>query len=96
MDRIKLLGNAIEQSPVSVIITDIDGYIEYANPRFTETSGYPTIEVLGKNPKILNSGHQTQKFYEDLWNTIKSGDLWKGELLNRKKDGSLYWERMII
>lgn len=59
MDRIKLLGNAIEQSPVSVIITDIDGYIEYANPRFTETSGYPTIEVLGKNPKILNSGHQT-------------------------------------
>jgi PAS domain S-box-containing protein len=96
MDRIKLLGNAIEQSPVSVIITDIDGYIEYANPRFTETSGYPTIEVLGKNPKILNSGHQTQKFYEDLWNTIKSGDLWKGELINKKKDGSLYWERMII
>lgn len=96
MDRIKLLGNAIEQSPVSVIITDIDGYIEYANPRFTETSGYPTIEVLGKNPKILKSGYQTKEFYKNLWDTIKSGEVWRGELLNKKKDGSLYWERLII
>ena len=96
LDRIKLLGKVIEQSPVSVFITDIAGAIEYANPRFTETSGYSTLEVIGKNPKFLNSGHQPKEFYKNLWDTIKSGEIWRGELLNKKKDGSLYWERMIV
>ncbi len=96
LDRIKLLGKAIEQSPVSVLITDKDGNIEYSNSRFSETSGYPTLEVLGKNPKFLNSGHQPKEFYKNLWDTIKSGEIWRGELLNKKKNGSLYWERMIV
>lgn len=96
LDRIKLLGKAIEQSPVSVIITDLDGNIEYANPRFAETSGYSILEVIGKNTRFLNSGHQPKAFYKKLWDTLKSGEIWKGELINKKKDGSLYWERMII
>ncbi len=96
LDRIKLLGKAIEQSPVSVLITDMDGNIEYANPRFAETSGYSILEVIGKNPRFLNSGHQPKEFYEKLWNTIKTGEIWRGELINKKKDGSLYWERIII
>jgi PAS domain S-box-containing protein len=96
LDRIKLLGKAIEQSPVSVLITDKDGNIEYANPRFSETSGYSILEVIGKNPRFLNSGHQPKEFYKEMWETIKSGEIWKCELLNKKKDGSLFWERMVV
>lgn len=90
------LSVAIVQSPVSIIISDPKGNIEYVNPKFTEISGYSLEEVKGKNPKILNSGEHSKEFFTDLWNTIIAGKNWQGEIRNRKKDGSLYWENAII
>ncbi|MFZ1415673.1 MAG: PAS domain S-box protein [Defluviicoccus sp.] len=90
------LFQAIEQSPSSVVITDKDGRIEYVNPKFTETSGYTYAEVAGKNPRILKSGHTSAHVYQQLWHTIASGQVWRGEFLNRKKDGELYWEMVAI
>ena len=87
---------AIEQNFASVIITDSDGYIEYSNPRFTEITGYSREEVLGKKPGIIKSGHQDSQFYEELWNTIRSGERWQNEIINRKKDGTIYWEQINI
>lgn len=95
-ERIRLLGSAIEQSPVSVLITNAKGEIEYVNPKFTETSGYTFEEIVGRNPRLLKSGRQPDQFYADLWNTITSGSIWRGELINRRKDGSFYWENLII
>lgn len=91
-DKIRSLSQAVEQSPVSVMITDMEGRIEYVNSTFEKVSGYSSYEVIGKNPKILKSGQTSMKVYEDLWRTIKSGKAWKGEILNRKKNGELYWE----
>ncbi|MCX6237899.1 MAG: PAS domain S-box protein [Bacteroidia bacterium] len=93
---IKLLSRAIEQSPVTVMITDKKGNIEYVNPEFTELTGYKTDEVKGKNPRFLQSGLQTREFYKELWNTILSGKSWYGELLNKKKNGDSYWESALI
>ncbi|TVR99212.1 MAG: PAS domain S-box protein [Rhodospirillales bacterium] len=89
---LRKLFQAIEQSPVSVIITDVHGKIEYVNPKFTEATGYTYPEVVGKNPSILKSGHTTAEEYALLWQTIGSGNVWTGELLNRKKGGDLFWE----
>ena len=80
----------------AIIITDPYGCIEYVNPKFTALSGYSLDEVRGLTPRILKSGHQDQVFYENMWSIIKSGKTWKGELLNRKKNGTLYWEEAII
>lgn len=91
LDNIKLEA-AVKYSPYSIVVTDLSGRIEYANPKFEEMTGYSIEEVLGKNPSVLKSGHQTQKLYEELWHTITSGDTWVGELLNKSKDGELYWE----
>lgn len=95
-DQIRLLGRSIEQSPVIVIITDPKGNIIYVNPKFTEVTGYSFEDVKGKNPKILNSGKQSKEFYQNLWQTILSGNNWRGEFQNRKKNGELYWEDAII
>ncbi|VAW28286.1 diguanylate cyclase/phosphodiesterase (GGDEF & EAL domains) with PAS/PAC sensor(s), partial [hydrothermal vent metagenome] len=86
------LSKATEQSPVTIVITDTSGNIEYVNPKFTEVTGYTYKEVLGKNPRILKSGEQNKAFYEKLWKTIWSGKEWKGELHNKKKNGELFWE----
>ncbi len=86
------LGRAVEQSPVSIIITDIDGNIEYVNPIFTERTGYKTEEVIGKNPRFLKTEYNTAEEYQHLWHTIKSGKTWRGELCNRKKNGEYIWE----
>lgn len=86
----------LEQSPASIIITDTDGNIEYVNPKFTEITGYTFEEVYGKNPKILKSHFQSENFYTDLWKTISSGKTWNGEFYNKKKDGSMFWERATI
>lgn len=94
--HIKLLNRSIEQSPVSVLITDLLGNIEYANPKFSETSGFSENEVIGKNPSIVKSGKQSQDFYKNLWDTILSGNDWHGELHNKKKSGELFWEDVII
>ncbi|HPT04489.1 MAG TPA: PAS domain S-box protein, partial [Bacteroidales bacterium] len=94
--QIKLLNRAIEQSPVSVVITNPAGEIQYVNPKFTELTGYSFEEVFGKNPNILKSGEYSPEFYQKLWKTILSGQLWRGEIHNKKKSGELYWESEVI
>jgi len=84
------LNHAIEEMSECIIITDTDGIIEYVNPAFTRITGYAADEVIGKLPRILNSGNQDKAFYEKLWATILSGSAWTGRLVNRKKDGSFY------
>jgi PAS domain S-box-containing protein len=83
---------AVEQSPSVVVITDTEGNIEYANPKFTELTGYTFEEVSGENPRLLKSGLQPLGVYEDLWRTVVAGDEWRGELSNRRKDGEIYLE----
>ncbi len=90
------LSLAVEQSPLSIVITDADGRIEYVNRQFEEITGYTASEALGKNPSVLKSGLTPDQVYEDLWKTIKMGRIWRGEFINRKKDGSLYTESVII
>ena len=87
---------AVEQSPTIVVITDIHGNIEYVNPMFSLQTGYALEEALGKNPRILQSGLTPKSVYEELWNTILAGNIWHGELQNKKKNGELYWERVVI
>ncbi|MBK9098650.1 MAG: PAS domain S-box protein [bacterium] len=94
--NIKKLNKAIEQSPVSVVITDRAGNIEYVNPKFSEVTGYTSEEVLGKNPKILKSDEHSDEYYKDLWRTITGGKNWYGEFKNKRKDGSYYWESASI
>lgn len=94
-DRRKLF-QAIEQSPVSVVITDTQGSIEYVNPKFVEATGYPLDEVIGRNPRILKSGHTPAEEYALLWRTIRAGGIWHGEFHNRRKNGELFWEQASI
>lgn len=90
------LSRVVEQSPVSIIITDIAGNIEYVNPKFIESSGYLIEEIIGKDVNILKSGLMPEVIYKDLWVTISSGKEWIGELQNRKKNGELFWENVFI
>ncbi len=87
---------AVEQSPVSIVITRTDGAIEYVNPRFTEITGHSRAEALGKNPRIVQSGNTPHAVYEEMWATIVAGGEWSGALENRRKDGRLYWEQVRI
>lgn len=96
IDEIRKLKMGIEQSPVSIVITDTNGSIEYVNPFFSEVTGYTLAEVTGKTPSILKSGYQDNEIYKHLWDEISSGRVWKGELQNRKKNGDLYWENVSI
>ncbi|GAB6037464.1 hypothetical protein JCM15519_20230 [Fundidesulfovibrio butyratiphilus] len=93
---LKMLTLAIEQSPVSVVITDRKGRIEYVNPRFCETTGYSMGECLGNRAGMVRSGEHGEDFYQDLWSTITSGKIWKGDFVNRKKTGELFWENASI
>ncbi len=95
-DRNLFLSRAVEFSPVSVIITELDGTITYVNPKFVEVTGYSREEVIGKNPRILNSGHQPADFYRSMWVTLSEGKEWRGEFCNRKKDGGEFWESALI
>lgn len=95
LELLKLSG-AIEASPTSVVITDIEGTIEYVNPKFAELTGYTTEEALGKNPRILKSNRTPRKTYDELWKTLTSGKVWHGRFVNRKKNGELYWEEAWI
>lgn len=90
------LSRAVEQSPVSVVITGTDSIIEYVNPRFVELTGYTYEEVVGQNPNILQSGEHDTKFYRKLYETVLSGKDWQGEMLNKKKNGELFWENAVI
>ncbi|NBD36754.1 MAG: PAS domain S-box protein [Chloroflexi bacterium] len=94
--QLRKLSRAIEQSPSSVVITDINGDIEYVNPRFTQLTGYSKEEAMGQNPRILKSGHHTPEFYDELWDMISDGQEWRDEFCNQRKDGSIYWESASI
>jgi nitrogen fixation negative regulator NifL len=91
-EEVRKLSLAVEHSPVSIIITDQAGNIEYVNPKFMEVTGYSAGEVIGKNPRILKSGEMPSGDYKRLWETIGGGGEWRGEFHNRRKNGELYWE----
>lgn len=94
VEQLRTITRAIEQSPVSIVITDSDGKIEYANPAASLVSGYPHEEIIGNNPRMFQSGLTPFSTYQDLWNTVKNGRDWHGLVQNRRKDGELYWEEM--
>jgi len=89
---LRKLASAVEHSPVSVMITDIAGAIEYVNPKFCQVTGYSPQEVLGRNPRILKGNAVPEQVYRDMWQTILAKREWHGEFHNRNKDGSLVWE----
>lgn len=95
-EELRKLFNAVEQSSCSIVITDIQGNIEYVNPRFSRVTGYAPQEVIGQNPRILKSGEKPPEEYKCLWDTIISGGEWEGEFHNKKKNGELYWEHASI
>jgi PAS domain S-box-containing protein len=95
-EKIHKLSLAVEQSPASVVITNLWGEIEYVNPSFCEITGYSARELLGQNPRLLKSGLTPPETYAQLWQAVALGTTWDGELLNRKKDGTLFWEHAII
>jgi PAS domain S-box-containing protein len=94
--ELRKLSEAVEHSPVTVMITDKNGTIEYVNPTFSGVTGYAAREAIGQNPRFLQSGHLPRSFYQDLWDTILSGKTWQGEFLNRKKNGDEFWESTSI
>ncbi len=95
-NELRRLYQAIQQSPSSVVITDVQGQIVYVNPKFCEVTGYAQDEVIGKNPRVLKSGLTRPDEYQQLWAAITSGRIWRGEFCNRKKNGDLYWETASI
>jgi len=95
-NELRVLSNAIEQNPASIVISDTHGTIEYVNPKFTQSTGYSFSEAIGKNTRILKTGVTPMEDYVDLWTTISSGKIWQGEFCNQKKDGTQYWESVLI
>ncbi|SBV96580.1 conserved hypothetical protein [uncultured Alphaproteobacteria bacterium] len=95
-NRLRNMARAVEQSPISVVITDVRGVIEYVNPRFTHVTGYGYDEAIGTTPSIVKSGFTSPQQYRELWETITAGREWRGELLNRRKNGDLFWEHISI
>ena len=95
-EQVRLLATALESAPNAVVITDSHGTIQWVNHAFTLLTGYNREEVAGKNPRILKSGQHDEAFYKNLWNTIREGKNWTGEITNRKKDGQLYVDQMTI
>ncbi len=90
------LSTAITQCPVAIVITDLHGTIEYVNPSFTQITGYTLEEAIGKNPRILKTDHFPGSYYENLWETISSGNIRTGEFYNKTKSGEYSWESAII
>lgn len=95
-EQIKKLSTAVTQSANTIVITDMDGNIEYTNPKFTQLTGYTAEEALGQNPRILNAGIQLEEYFEEMWSTISKGGIWKGEFCNKTKHGKLFWENVTI
>jgi two-component system, sensor histidine kinase and response regulator len=95
-EQLRKLSRAVEQSASTIVITDLAGNIEYVNGKFSETTGYSLEEAIGKNPRILRSGHTSAEEYKRLWETISAGREWRGEFRNKKKNGDLYWESASI
>lgn len=94
--ELRKLLRAVEQNPASIVITGINGIIEYVNPKFCAVTGYSREEAIGQNPRVLKSGEMSPEGYRELWNTIRDGREWRGEFHNRKKNGELFWEAALI
>jgi PAS domain S-box-containing protein len=94
--ELRKLSRAVDQSASTIVITDMQGKIEYVNPKFTEITGYTFEEAIGQNPRMLKTGHTPAEEYKHLWKTITAGEEWRGELFNRKKNGDLFWEQVTI
>ncbi|CAK0765880.1 two-component system, sensor histidine kinase and response regulator [Gammaproteobacteria bacterium] len=95
-ENLRRLTIAVEQVPAAVVITNIDADVEWVNRKFSEVTGYTQDEIIGKNPRILQSGKHDAEFYQEFWNTLISGQTWQGQLQNRRKNGDLYWEEASI
>ncbi|MCB1122744.1 MAG: PAS domain S-box protein, partial [Verrucomicrobiae bacterium] len=95
-EQLSSFNQAMAQCPSSIIITDLDGNIEYVNSQFSRLSGYEMEEVIGRNPRILKSGNMEPEVYKDLWDTITQGEVWRGDLENRNKNGRIFWEHTSI
>lgn len=95
-EKLRIFFHAVEQNPAAIVITDPNGRIEYVNPNFTILTGYTLDEVSGKTPRVLKSGETLNDVYDNLWQTIKAGQVWEGEVLNRKKNGETYWVNELI
>jgi len=95
-EELQNLRTAVEQSANAIVITDRSGRIEYVNPAFVKSTGYAVAEVVGHTPRILNSGEQTESYYRQLWESISSGKVWRGQFHNKRKDGSLFWEAATV
>ncbi|OGR41933.1 MAG: hypothetical protein A2X35_11540 [Elusimicrobia bacterium GWA2_61_42] len=94
--EMRKLSTAVKSSPTSIVITNREGLIEYANPKFLALTGYSEQELLGQNPRLISSGGTSKETYKELWDTLLDGREWNGELLNRKKNGELFWEHAAI
>lgn len=94
--QLRLQDQALQASANAIVITDADGAIEWVNPAFTRLTGYTWDEAIGQNPRLLKSGHQPPELYTEMWKTILAGESWKGEVVNRRKDGGFYIEEMTI
>lgn len=92
----RVLSMVVAQNPSSVVITDVHGQIEYVNPYFEQATGYRFDEVVGKNPRVLNAGKTPKQVFTQMWQTILDGHVWQGEFVNRKKDGTLYDESVLV
>jgi PAS domain S-box-containing protein len=95
-EQLQVLSFAVEQSPAMILITNTEGIIEYANQKFIELTGYTKDELLGKKPGIIKSGKMPNSLYKEMWNTIKANKIWYGEIINKTKDGKLYWVNIAI
>lgn len=96
LERNVLLSRAMEQSPVSIVITNSEATIEYVNPAYERSTGYTFEELIGRNQNILKSGHHSSEFYALMWEQLKNGKIWQGEIKNRTKNGNILWESMSI
>ncbi|MDO9424032.1 MAG: PAS domain S-box protein [Methylobacter sp.] len=95
-DELRKLSLAVEQSPSSIVITDLDANLVYVNEAFVKATGYSRAEAIGQNPRILHSDKNPREAYDDMWAHLTRGEVWKGELINRRKDGSEYVESILI
>jgi PAS domain S-box-containing protein len=94
--ELRKLSRAVEQSPTTMVITDLQGTIEFVNPAFSKITGYSYDEAIGSNPRLLQSGKHSLQFYTDLWDTIRKGEVWQGEFINKRKNSDLYWSLATI
>jgi len=95
-DQVRTLSRIVEQAPLSIAITDLAGALEYVNPAFCEVTGYSKDEILGQNPRVLKSGQTSPEVHVELWETLTTGRVWRGEFQNRKKDGEIYVEQAVV